>query len=67
MNICYHFDHLRTKTKCELGQGRTAPRDCRSCSAYDPDPNFKHRTEEADRIRDDAWAGLVMRAERAGI
>ena len=67
MDICLHFDHLKFKTRCELGKGRMAPRDCRGCAAYDPDPGYRSRSTEQGKVRDDAWSAMLFRNERTGV
>ena len=61
MTLCRQFDHITYKLKCATG--RHAPRDCPGCRAYDPEAEPQ---TERDRLRRDAWAGLMMRAERVG-
>ena len=66
MNICVRFNHIKYKGACELGQGRIAPADCKSCSSYLADPQYKNRSNELDRLRDDTWSAMLFRRERVG-
>lgn len=64
--VCIRFDHVRFKTRCELGQGRIAERDC-LCSAYQNDPGYHKRALEVDKLRDAAWDSLIVRRQAAGL
>ena len=66
MKVCIHFDQVRFKTRCELGNGRTAGRDC-PCNAYEDDPGYKDRTLEADTVRDAAWEALRVQSRATGV
>ena len=62
MILCQHFDPIRFKGRCALGNGRMAPRDCGGCKAHLEDTSTGRIREE----REQEWQGARMRFERAG-
>lgn len=66
MNICIHFDQTRAPKYCEVKSYLVAPRDCKSCASYEPDPSYHEREFESDRERDALWVALCTRERMIG-
>lgn len=64
--VCIHFDPKHRKTGCELGKGRTVPRDC-PCNAYEDDPGYNSRSLDIDKRRDADWATAHTQFKALGV